>query len=274
MIAALLLPVLAQVAAPAGPAMPGPALPGNDGKAGKMAALLPQGDDRLQACLHLAQDDPDAAIRTAGDWLSESKGDAKTFPYQCLGAALARLGQWEEAEQAFLEARKALPESETIRRARLAAMAGNAALADRRYEAALASLDLAKAGAADGGDAALAGGIEIDRARTLANLGRPAETGEALAAARKESPDNAEAWLLSATLARREGRLADAQAYIEKAVELNPVDLQTGLEAGVIAMLAGHEDAARKSWQSVADADPASDEGKAAKAYLAQIGAP
>ena len=259
---AFLLPLLAQasLAQAAGPA----ADPNLD-------ALVPRAPDRLQTCLHQAQDDPDAAIKTAGDWLSESKGGARTFAYQCLGAALGRLGSWQEAEYAFLQGRDALAPTETMRRARMGAMAGNAALADGRYDAALTALDLAKADAAQGEDTALSGGIELDRARALANLGRLPETGEALAAARKETPGNAEAWLLSATLARREGKLQDAQTYIEKAAELRPVDLEIGLEAGVIAMLSGHEDAARKSWKSVIDADPSSPEGQAAKSYLAQL---
>lgn len=237
------------------------------------AVPLPAAPDRMQACLHEAQGDPEQALKTAGDWLSESKAEAKAFPYQCLGTALARLGNWEEAEYAFLEARKVLPEGETMRRARLAAMAGNAALADDRYDAALASLDLAKEGAAGGDDPKLTGGIEVDRARALANLGRMDDAGTALSAARGEDPDNPEAWLLSATLARRENKLAEAQDYIQKAAALRPVDLEIGLEAGVIAMLSGREEAARKSWQSVVDADPASEEGKTAQGYLAQLDA-
>ncbi|OCC23899.1 hypothetical protein MB02_08750 [Croceicoccus estronivorus] len=259
MIAALLLPLLAQTSVPAD---------------ADMAALLPQGPSRLQTCLHQAQNEPEMAIKTAGDWLSESRGDAKTFPYQCLGAALARQANWADAEAAFLQARNVLPESETIRRARLAAMAGNAALADGRYETALTDLDLAETGTVNSGDPALSGGIEVDRSRALVHLGRIEDAGRALAAARRENPDNAEAWLLSATLARRENQLADAQTYIEKAAELSPVNLEIGLEAGVIAMLSGHEDAARKSWQSVADADPASEEGQTARSYLAQLDKP
>ena len=60
----------------------------------------------------------------------------------------------------------------------------------------------------------------------------------------------------------------------EKAAELRPIDLEIGLEAGVIAMLSGHEDAARKSWKSVVDADPASPEGQTAQSYLAQLDKP
>ncbi|GAD48761.1 hypothetical protein NT2_04_01730 [Caenibius tardaugens NBRC 16725] len=291
MIMSLLLPLLAHTATPAltPPDVSGLPPTASDSQPAKrrrpapsaskptetVAAPAPDAtSDRLQTCLHQAQSDPDNAIKTAGDWLSESKGGAKAFAYQCLGAALAQLGSWQEAEYAFQQGREVLPVTETVQRARLAAMAGNAALAEERYDAALASLDLASTGAVNSGDNALIAGIAIDRARALANLGRLAETGEALATARQAGPNNADAWLLSATLARREGKLAEAQGYIEKAAALRPVDLEIGLEAGVIAMLSGREDAARKSWKSVVDADPASPEAQIAQSYIAQLDKP
>lgn len=236
--------------------------------------VQPGAPSQLQTCLQLAQTKPAEAVESTGDWLSGSKGADKAHPYQCLGAALGQLGHWDEAEYAFLQARESLAPTETAQRARYAAMAGNAAMADERYDAAIKDLDFAKGDAATAGDTTLIGGIEVDRARALANLGRIPETGEALAIARKNLPNNPEAWLLSATLARRENRLADAQNYIEKAAELRPVDLEIGLEAGVIAMLSGHQDAARKSWKSVIDADPSSPEAQTAQSYIAQLDKP
>jgi Flp pilus assembly protein TadD len=79
-------------------------------------------------------------------------------------------------------------------------------------------------------------------------------------------------WLLSATLSRRLGDLTVAQAQIETAATLDGNDPAIALEAGVIAELAGNEDAARKSWQSVVAVAPSSPEATSAKAYLAQIG--
>ena len=73
-------------------------------------------------------------------------------------------------------------------------------------------------------------------------------------------------------LLRRMDRLDEAQAAIEKAVELAPMDAQIGLEAGVIAVLSGREEAARQSWQSVIDAQPASLAAKTAQDYLKQLG--
>ena len=69
------------------------------------------------------------------------------------------------------------------------------------------------------------------------------------------------------------GKLAEAQAQIERAYDLRPIDPAVGLEAGVIAVLSGRDGSARKSWQSVIDAAPQSAEAAAARGYIAQLGA-
>ena len=78
------------------------------------------------------------------------------------------------------------------------------------------------------------------------------------------------------TLARRGKDLERAQRDIEVAAGLaahgNLLGPQIGLEAGVIAVLAGHDSAARKSWNSVVAAAPDSEEARQAKDYLAQLG--
>ena len=85
-------------------------------------------------------------------------------------------------------------------------------------------------------------------------------------------PDNAQAWLLSATLSRRDGDLATAQTRIERAAMLAPLDPAIGLEAGLIAALGGRDEAARRSWQSVIEAVPGSAEAATAQGYLDQLG--
>ena len=94
------------------------------------------------------------------------------------------------------------------------------------------------------------------------------EAAQALAEARTAEPENPQAWLLSATLSRRQNNLAMAQTQIEKAANLAPNDPEVGLEAGVIAMLSGNKDAARRSWTSVTQAAPGSDAAATAKQYL------
>jgi cytochrome c-type biogenesis protein CcmH/NrfG len=109
------------------------------------------------------------------------------------------------------------------------------------------------------------------RARALVSLDRAAEAQSALAEARRLAPGDAEVFLLSATLARRGQDLKAAQGFIETAALLDPVDPRIGLEAGVIAVLGGRDDAARKSWQSVIAAAPDSAPARSARAYLAQL---
>ena len=152
--------------------------------------------------------------------------------------------------------------------------AANAALAAGAAQRALPLLDLAHTDALAGNRDDLTGEIAIDRARALVALGRSEEASIALAEARAKAPDNPQGWLLSATLARRQGKLAEAQPEIEMAAKLLPGDGEIGLEAGVIAVLGGRDAAARQSWQSVIAAAPGSDAARTAKSYLDQLGPP
>ena len=102
-------------------------------------------------------------------------------------------------------------------------------------------------------------------------MGRQEDAAEALSEAREADGDDAQAWLLSATLSRRLSRLGEAQQQIERAALLSPRNPQVGLEAGVIAALSGREEAARKSFQSVLDVAPDSPQADQAREYLAQI---
>jgi tetratricopeptide (TPR) repeat protein len=228
-------------------------------------------DARLFICLDQARTDPTQAILTASTWLGESSGAERAFPHQCLGVAYTRLLRWQAAEEAFLLAHDlALPDAHAFR-AKLATMAGNAAIAQDQNIGALADFEIALADAAQAGDTRLAGDIQIDRARALVALERIDEAAEALTIARRDAAQNAEAWLLSATLARRQQQFEIAQSQIETASGLDPRNPAIGLEAGVIAVLSGRDDAALQSWRSVIELDPASPEAGTARSYIAQI---
>jgi tetratricopeptide (TPR) repeat protein len=221
-----------------------------------------------RSCVTQVEKTPVEAEAFARAWIAKTQGAEKAFAGECLGIALSRQAKWDEAQGAFTAARDAA--ADKVLRARLGAMAGNAALAHGDATAALAALDSARTDAA--ADRAMLSGIAADRARALVALKRDGEAAMALDEARNADPTNAQAWLLSATLSRRTNKLAEAQVQIEKAATLLPVDPEIGLEAGVIAVLAGHDEAARKSWQSVITTAPGSDEAATAKAYLAQLG--
>lgn len=227
---------------------------------------------RLQECLALAGDDPPGAIDAAQAWLEQAKGSEQADPQHCMGIAYNYLSRWSDAELAFVAARDAVAANERGRKASLGAMAGLAALDQQAFERAEAALLAAHADAVAAERSELAGDISIYRSRALVALSRAAEAETALTEGRTTSPANPAGWLLSATLSRRQGKLEQAQAQIERAAELMPIDPQIGLEAGVIAMLSGREEAARKSWQSVLMISPEGEvEAKTAKAYLDQL---
>lgn len=227
---------------------------------------------RLSQCLDQARTDPATAIATAGLWLIEAHDAGKAWPQQCLGQAYVGVLRWKAAHDAFLAARDAALSGDYAARARLGAMAGNAALAGNELGAALADLDKAAADAALAGDKPLAGSIAADKARALVALGRIEEAATTLGQARADAPQDSNVWLLSATLSRRNGDLKSAQAQIETAAGLAPMDAAVGLEAGVIAALAGNDEAARKSWEAVVALAPDGPEAKSAETYLAEIG--
>lgn len=226
---------------------------------------------KLATCRDTATTNPDQGVSMANDWLSGAKGPDRAQAHLCLGYAYAQQQAWGPAEQAFLAGRDEATDN-VLTRARLGDMAANAALADGGAVRALSTLERAQADAASAKDAALIGAVATDRARTLVALKRNDEAAAALAEARKATPEDETAWLLSATLSRRMGQLAQAQSQIETAARLGPLDPEVGLEAGVIAVLLGHEEAARKSWQSVLAANGQSDAGHQAAAYLQQLG--
>jgi hypothetical protein len=107
---------------------------------------------RLSQCLELARTDPATAIATAGLWLIEAHDAGKAWPQQCLGQAYVGVLRWKAAHDAFLGARDAALSSDYTARARLGAMAGNAALAGND-EAARKSWEAVVALAPDGPEA-------------------------------------------------------------------------------------------------------------------------
>lgn len=223
-------------------------------------------------CLGAVEANPEKSAQVARDALADAVGHERVRAGLCLGVALSDLGQWDDAREAFANARDAAASDDHASRARLGAMAGNAALAAGQPGQALSLLAPAASDAKAAGDTPLAASIALDRARALVAVNQPDEAAAALAQAREAEPDYAQAWLLSATLSRRQNKLIEAQAEIEKAAQLAPQDPEVGLEAGVIAVLSGKNEAARRSWNSVLAMAPESAAAATAKQYIAQLG--
>lgn len=229
---------------------------------------------RLEACLARAEQDSTAARIEAQSWLDNAIGMTKAEALQCRGYAEANLGRWADAGRSFISARDAHGEVDAKYRARLGAMAGNAMIAAENNQQALQVLDRAEQDAVAAGFAPLLAEIAIDKARAHVNQNAPDAAALSLAEARRLAPNSARVWLLSATLARRMDDLPTAQSQIEQANRLDPTNPEVGLEAGVIAILTGNENAARQSWQSIVALSPASPQAQAAQSYLDQLGEP
>ena len=227
---------------------------------------------KLAECVTLATQDPRAAADMAQLW-RETAADQLELAQSahCLGLALVRQQDFAGAQTAFDRATDEVPDGAPAYQARLAAMAGNAAMAQAKP--AIAEIAFARAArfAAQAGDTTLSGSVAVDRARALVALGRKEEAATALAQARADDPASARAWLLSATLSRRLERLGEAREQIAQAALLSPQNPAVGLEAGVIAALGGREDEARLSFESVVAIAPQSDEADRARAYLEQL---
>ena len=236
---------------------------------GRIEGPRPTSDFRL--CLDQTQTDPARAAANAERQLAQASGQARSQPAHCLGLARSELGDFAGAQVAFTTARDAAPSEATLYRARLGALAGNAALANGAADAASVLFAQAQDDARDAGRTDLLAGILVDRARAEVSAGREQNAVSILASAREADPANARAWLYSATLSRRQDDLAGAQEQIERAAQLSADDPLVGLEAGLIAALSGRDDAARSSWQSVLALAPGSAEAQAASNYLAQL---
>lgn len=234
---------------------------------------MPSRSTGSDGCLAAVEANPERSAELARTALADAIGRERVRAGLCLGVALSELNRWDEARVAFTNARDAADGTDRASRARLGAMAGNAAQAAGQAGEALSLLAPAATDAKIVGDTELAASIALDRARALVAVKQPEEAASALAEARAAQPSNPQAWLLSATLSRRQDKLPQAQAEIEKAASLAPQDPEIGLEAGVIAMLSGNEAAARRSWNSVISAAPGSDAATTARNYLSQLGA-
>jgi tetratricopeptide (TPR) repeat protein len=284
----LLLPIMAQVgpasalpsnASPYASSLPIEIIEKKQTEAARRAreaqvVALPSGKGGAgsSGCMSAVEANPERSAELARSALDDAIGRERVRAGLCLGAALSSLDRWDEARAAFVTARDAADAADHASRARLGAMAGNAALAAGQPGQALGLLGPAATDAKILADPDLTASIALDRARALVAVKQPEEAAVALAEARAAQPGNAQAWLLSATLSRRQNNLGQAQTQIEKAASLAPQDPEIGLEAGVIAMLSGNEDAARRSWNSVLAAGVGSDAAVTAKQYLSQLG--
>jgi tetratricopeptide (TPR) repeat protein len=224
---------------------------------------------RTAACKSLIARDAPAAVEQAGAWADR---DQSVAARQCLGLAFAAVERWAPAQAVFEQAAADAAAAYDPRAPGLWSAAANAALAADQPAKARADLDHALSAPAL--PPVLAGEAWIDRARAnvaLDDLGQARiDMDKALALV----PQDPFAWLLSATLARRQDDLPRAQKDIMVALKAASDDPAVQLEAGNIAAAGGQLDAARAAWTRAAQMAPTDPAGKTAAALLAQPGVP
>lgn len=226
----------------------------------------------LAECLGMLPDQAARAHSLAQVRRNETFDRDRILANHCLGLAATELALWDDAIGAFTAARDDTPADEMRAKARFGAMAGNAAFAAQDLERSATLLKTARSDAQAAASAPMQAIIAADLARVLVAAGQLEEALAELDLSTQLFPDEAGTWLLKATLLRRLERLDEAQASIEQASTLAATDPAIGLEAGVIAVLSGREEAARTSWQSVIDLAPSSPQALTAQSYLGQLG--
>ncbi|MEC7623762.1 MAG: hypothetical protein VYA25_06240, partial [Pseudomonadota bacterium] len=140
---------------------------------------------KLAECVTLATDDAEAASDMAQLWRESAANQLELAQSaHCLGLSLVRLDDLEGAQRAFDLATDEVPPGAPAYQARLAAMSGNAAMAQGKP--AIAEIAFARAirFASSSGDMPLLASVAVDRARALVALGRNEEAVAALWRAR------------------------------------------------------------------------------------------
>ena len=223
--------------------------------------LQEAGQTKLDQCLQHAAEDPAKAQFEAEKWRDEGGGTAAK---RCLGTVYANQQRWKLAGETFEAAAREAGSGD------LWALAGNAWLASGDLVRATTALDAAiGSGKLEG---VALGEAQLDRARARVAAGDVAGARDDLDSAVQKAPDEALAWLLSATLARRMKDGTRAVADIREALKRAPEDPATHLEAGNIAASAGDEAAARASWSRVLELAPGTKMAESARKALEQFG--
>lgn len=218
---------------------------------------------KLEQCLQHATEDPAKAQFEAEKWRDEGGGVAAK---RCLGTVYANQQRWKLAAETF----EAAAREGGAGGGDLWALAGNAWLASGDVGRAGTAIDTAIGSGSLAG--AAMGEAHLDRARVRVAAGDLTGARDDLDSAVEKVPDDALAWLLSATLARRMKDGPRAVTDIREALKRAPEDPATHLEAGNIAASAGDEAAARASWSRVIELAPGTGMAEAARKALEQFG--
>jgi tetratricopeptide (TPR) repeat protein len=235
------------------------------------ALAAPSDPTRYAACIELAGKDPARAMQMAYAWRIEGGGVA---PRHCLAVAQMHARHHEAALKSYDAAGQASEAARDGQALALWRQAAEAALIAEQPGEAVRFLTRALARP---GGAELSPRAEADlrnlRAEAQVAAGKPDLAMADLSRATELSPEYFTPWLLKATLARRGGDLAAAEAALLKAAALAPDSADVELEAGNIAAAKGDMVLARQAWEAAAADAPDAPAGQAAAAALGRMNA-
>lgn len=230
------------------------------------ALAAPSDPGRYAACMELAPRDPARALQLAYGWRIEGGGVAARH---CLAVAQMHARHHDAALKSYEAAGQASEDARDGQAIALWRQGAEAAMIAERPE--VAQRFLTRALARPGG-VELSPRAEADlltlRAEAAVALNQPQAALADLSRATEVAPDAFTPWLLKATLARRTGDLAGAEAALLKAAALAPDSADVSLEAGNIAAAKGDTALARQAWETAAEQAPETPAGRAAAAAL------
>lgn len=233
------------------------------------AMAAPSDPARYATCMELAPKDPARAMEQAYAWRLDGGGVAARH---CLAVAQMHARHHDEALRNYEAAGQASEDAHDGQAVALWQQAAEAALIAERPADAVRFLTraLARPGGVELSPRATAR-LRIARAEALVEAGRAAEAMADLDAATTAAPDEGTAWLLKATLARRQKDLDGAEAALLKAAALMPDSPDVALESGNIAAARGKMELAREAWEAAAAEGPDTPAGAAATRALGRV---
>lgn len=222
--------------------------------------------DAYEACMRLARQKPAKGLDYAHAWQKKS-GD--TGAQHCAATALVGLGKFAEAADTLESLAWSLPSNmpDSVR-AEILAQAGQAWLDAGKRDKSLALLSTAADLAPADPD------IRINRAVTLATLGRYQDAIIDLSAALIADRESVDALVLRASAYRKTGRPAPALADVERALAIAPGHAEGLLERGLLRQLSGDITGARADWLTLVKLHPNRPATDAARRHLESLDQP
>lgn len=233
------------------------------------AAKEPTDAQRYQGCINAIPTHAAEAEEFALQWRGRGGG----LPaHHCQGLAQLQQGRFAESAATLAAAARAAETEKSPFAADFWGQAGNAAVlaGDNRMALGYFTTAITQAGT-DAPERAAA--FLVDRARVQTEIGEMAAARADLDHALALDPEDADAWMLSAALARRQDDIGRAVREIARASELAGDDPDVMLEQGNIAAANGDVATARQVWEQVRRVAPQTPAAELAQKALTQSAA-